>query len=139
MRFVTRSEIPLPGQAIRATLNDLEGWSRWVPGCLAAQVEPQPDGGRDITLRLRAPRLLTLRIAVREEADGLSYQMVEGDAITASGVIRVFETDAGGCDVSWEQELLFPVSVPRPLLRELQDETAPRWLAALARAATGRT
>jgi len=126
-----RRDVAATAERVRGALQDLAGWSAWLPGCLSAIDDPQPDGTRDVTLRLRAPRTLALRISVEMTEEGIRYALIEGDVSAASGTVAI-AAKGEGAEITWEQEIAFSTPVPRPLLRELEDEVVPRWLAALA-------
>jgi hypothetical protein len=110
---------------------DFAAWREWIPGVVDLEVEPQPDGHTDIVMALRAPRELRMRIAMEPTDTGFRFALVEGDVSAASGELTV-SGKGKQSRLVLDLELEFPVRVPGALLRQLEEETVPRWLAALA-------
>jgi len=117
----------------RKRLLAFDGWREWIPGLVSLDVDPQPDDHTDVALTLRAPRQLRIRLAVEPTPTGLRLALVEGDVSTASGELDV-SGKGRASRLALDLDLEFPVRVPGALLRELEEETLPRWLAALAEA-----
>jgi hypothetical protein len=118
-------------------LRDLDGWHRWLPGALEAEVVVHTNAVV-VELSFVAPQPLTISVDVTDVPDGIRYRMVEGDLSTLEGEVRVSE-HRDGCTVTWSLTVEFPVYVPGPLLAELEREILPDWSRSLLKAARQRT
>jgi hypothetical protein len=128
MRIAHHHPIGDDGAAILAALQDVESWQEWVPGLIAVACVPDPatPGGWDVQLLLRGPRELALRLLVAPMDEGVAFRLLQGDASSLSGDVRV-NKDA----IDWNAEAVWPVPVPGPLLVELRTEVLPRYSRAL--------
>lgn len=135
MKHRLARDLGAPVASVVAALHDLGRVDAWVGGLLEHRAEPQPDGTTDLSLRIRGPRTLTLRLSIERLPDGLRYALVEGDVSAAEGRIAVTATDTGS-RVAWDHEVAFPVAVPRLLLHELDDRVFPEWIDRLGHVAS---
>ncbi|MBW2255304.1 MAG: SRPBCC family protein [Deltaproteobacteria bacterium] len=131
MKLLQETAVGTAPATVRKRVVAFETWREWIPGLVDLEVDPQPDGHTDIVMALQAPRQLQLRIAVEPTDTGFRFALVEGDVSTASGELTV-SGKGRKSRLVLELELEFPVRIPGALLRELEEETLPRWLAALA-------
>jgi hypothetical protein len=114
--------------AARARIRDVARWPEWAPGVLA--VAPQPEGVR---VWFGGPRPFAARIEVTSTDTGTRVDLLEGDLSGLTGTFDAVAVDGGTrllCAVAIE----LPLTLPGPLLRELESELPARWLAAWAAA-----
>lgn len=115
-----------PADVLRV-MRDLASWPSWVPGMLEHGV-PVPGEVRCV---LQGPVPVRLHLQISECDGGVAFSMVEGDLSDIHGTATVEDGGGGTARVDWRLTVAAPVTIPAALWRELEQQTLPRWTAAL--------
>ena len=124
MHLNTYFVAPVSVDDVLLRLHSFDLWPQWLHG----QVEQTLEG---VHLRLEGPPTVRVHMAVEHQPDGVRMTLLEGAVVSRLNVKITVHEDDEGARLTWDIEASFPLSVPGPLLREIDQVWVPKWSRAL--------